>query len=112
MRAPPTEEKSCLEECSTIVDVNDNQPILSSSRFFAKVLTIGTSVLQVFTTDMGSASFCDASIKSDQGTQIIDKTCFPLLFCKSLLRKKENVTEEISLVTCDLILSNSSLILI
>ena len=41
----------------TIVDVNDNQPIFSSSRFFAKVLenaTIGTSVLQVFATDLDS----------------------------------------------------------
>lgn len=41
----------------TIVDVNDNQPIFSSSRYFAKVLenaTIGTSVLQVSALDSDS----------------------------------------------------------
>ncbi|BES94855.1 Cadherin domain [Nesidiocoris tenuis] len=39
----------------TIQDVNDNQPIFNQSRYFAAVpenATIGTSVLQVFATDM------------------------------------------------------------
>ena len=41
----------------TVVDVNDNQPIFSASRFFARVFenaTIGTTVLQVSATDMDS----------------------------------------------------------
>ncbi len=41
----------------TVIDVNDNQPIFNSSRYVAKVpenATVGTSVLQVFATDLDS----------------------------------------------------------
>ncbi len=41
----------------TIVDVNDNQPIFSNSRYFAKIFenaTVGTSVLQVSASDSDS----------------------------------------------------------
>lgn len=41
--------------CSSFQDVNDNQPIFNQSRYFAVVpenATVGTTVLQVFATDM------------------------------------------------------------